>query len=68
MNEQRAPFWMVWAPTGGTPVVQHATEALAIAEAERLARARPGQEFIVLKSLTARKMDSMVRISFKGPC
>jgi len=65
-QRQRVPFYMVWAPTGGTPVVQHATYEIAVGEAERLARLRPGQEFIVLKSMAARKMDNMERISYRG--
>lgn len=44
-------FWMVWNPSGRAPAVRHATEELAEAEAQRLARLCPGQVFIVLKAL-----------------
>lgn len=44
-------FWMVWNPSGRAPTARHATEAIAEAEAQRLARQVPGQIFIVLKAL-----------------
>lgn len=44
-------FWMVWNPHGRAPSARHATEALAEAEAQRLARQVPGHVFIVLKAL-----------------
>lgn len=42
-------FWMVLG--SGVPVHRHSSEALARAEAERLARIQPGQVFVVLKSI-----------------
>lgn len=44
-----APFWMVWNPDGRQPRFRHDNQQLAVAEAERLARANPGQEFYVLE-------------------
>jgi hypothetical protein len=45
-------FWMVLGPQG-MPVVRHYSEAEARKEAERLARANSGQEFVVLRSVSA---------------
>lgn len=45
-------FWMVLGPQG-MPVVRHYSEAEAKKEAERLARANSGQEFVVLRSVSA---------------
>lgn len=45
-------FWMVLGPQG-MPVVRHCSEAQARKEAERLARANPGHEFVVLRSVSA---------------
>jgi hypothetical protein len=44
-------FWMVFSPTGGTPRREHGSEADAIAEATRLARANPGKHFITLEAM-----------------
>lgn len=44
-------FWMVLG--GGVPTFRHPTEGAARAEAERLARSSPGQEFVVLESLAS---------------
>lgn len=41
-------FWMVWNPEGNAPTMPHDSEAGAIREAERLARAHMGQRFYVL--------------------
>lgn len=46
-----ATFWTVWCPTGGAPTVAHPSLSLATMEAERLARAHPGQQFVVMKSV-----------------
>lgn len=44
-------FYIIWNPHGARPPkVRHATLAGAKAEAERLARENPGQEFYVLAS------------------
>jgi hypothetical protein len=44
-------FWMLWNPKGASPTRQHKSIEAAIAEAERLARRDPGQEFYVLEAL-----------------
>lgn len=44
-------FWFVWNPSAGIPRARHSSKGSAQAEAERLARLHPGQQFIVLKSV-----------------
>lgn len=56
-------FWMVWNPGNRAPTVKHPTLEKAKAEAQRLARTNPGQEFIVLQSLGAFKT---VDVEWKG--
>lgn len=51
------PFWMVKGPTGPSRSV-HATEESAELEAQRLAAACPGQEFFVLKTTKAFKVQA----------
>jgi hypothetical protein len=52
----RLKFWMVLG--ADTPVYRHSSKSAAIAEAERLARMIPMQEFTVLESLAVcRKSD-----------
>lgn len=46
-------FWCVWAENGAPPTVKHPTFAKAKAEAQRLARAVPGQRFAVLAAAVA---------------
>lgn len=41
-------FWVVWNEGGGAPTVKHPDYASARREAQRLARAVPGQRFVVL--------------------
>lgn len=41
-------FWLVWNEVGGAPTLKHPTPQSARHEAERLARANPGQAFHVL--------------------
>lgn len=61
-NQTENPFWLVWSPTGARPPrFRHPTEQSAIAEAERLARAHPGQLFVVLQPIAGRRVDNMVR-------
>lgn len=49
--EPTKKFWLVWSPTGQTPPKKlHDTQDQARAEAQRLAIAKPGQEFYVLKA------------------
>jgi len=63
-----APFWFVWSDGGGVPTHKHRTEESAVAESERLARAHPGQTFIVLESVCARRIDDMLRIGLRPDC
>ena len=48
MKIDNAPFWLVWNPQGHSPQYQHSSTHSAEAEAKRLARNNPGQEFYVL--------------------
>jgi|HubBroStandDraft_2_1064218.scaffolds.fasta_scaffold14614_3 hypothetical protein len=58
-------FWLVWSPTGArAPRFRHPSEQSATTEAERLARAHPGQLFVVLEAIAARRVDSMIRTAF----
>jgi len=66
--DEREQFWMVWRQGGGVPTFQHASEAGAINEAERLARKNPGAEFVVLQATHVRVCDSMQRITLSTPC
>jgi hypothetical protein len=60
MSGQADPFWLVWSPTGSNPPqYRHPSEEGAEQEAERLARAHPGSEFIVLQSVSSRLVESM---------
>lgn len=43
-------FWLIWNPRGRDPNYRHASEDSARLEAERLARACPGDVFVVLKA------------------
>lgn len=66
MSEQiEAPFWFVWNPAGRNPQHRHDSRELAITEAERLARNHPGETFIVLQSVCARRVDNMQRIDMR---
>lgn len=60
-----APFWFVWCPEGNSPRHKHPSEALAISEAERLARENPGRTFVVLESVCARRVDDMLRLNMR---
>lgn len=65
-NEQR--FWLVWSPSGAMPPkFKHYNEDGATYEAARLARAHPGQTFVVLEAKTARRCDNMVVIDYTKP-
>ena len=49
---KRKPFWMVWSPQGRAPAFKHSSESSAVAEAKRLARQCPEQDFYVLKAVS----------------
>lgn len=53
--QEGSAFWMVWSPQGNPPRYQHPNADAAKAEAERLARANPGQEFFVLEAVSVSK-------------
>lgn len=57
-------FWFVWNENGRAPSFKHMTQALATSEAERLARLNPGHTFVVLESVSLRKVDGMVRENY----
>lgn len=63
-----APFWFVWNPDGRNPQARHMSEQSAVNEAERLARLNPGETFVVLESVCARRVDSMLRIEMRSDC
>lgn len=50
VTEESCEFWCVWTKTGRIPRFAHDTEALAKAEAERLAHVKPGKKFIVMRA------------------
>ena len=60
-------FWMVWNEDGPGPRVKHETRARAEAEAKRLARANPGQRFVVLESCCAFESNDLVRVTYEHP-
>lgn len=54
----KAPFFMVYGMGQKQPTARHKTRASATQEAERLARAHPGIEFFVLRTISvSRKLD-----------
>lgn len=55
--ENRTKFWMVLGR--GTPAYRHLTKKAAATEAERLARACPGEEFTVLEAVAAVKQSGL---------
>jgi hypothetical protein len=60
-------FWLVWSPTGTTPPkFRHESEKAATEEAERLAITHPGQLFVVLEPIAARRIDHMIRTVYAG--
>ena len=52
-------FWMVWNPNGRAPTCKHHNEALARAEAQRLARLEPNATFFVLRAVASYKKDDV---------
>ena len=63
--QHREPFWLVWNPQGYNPQCKHNTEEGATREAERLARANPGQTFIVMESVGALVVDNIQRTDLR---
>lgn len=58
-------FWMV---QGNEPaIVRHATRGLAEAEANRLARKHPGQDFWVMEAVTVFRRIDVERIELTPP-
>ena len=63
-----SPFWCVWNPTYGVPTVKHRSRDVALAEAKRLARCNPGQDFYVLAGIAhVVKNDCLVTRIGAGP-
>lgn len=61
-------FYVVWNPAGGPPSYRHPHYASAIAEARRLARGNPAEQFIVLAALATAKVRDPVEVTdFDGP-
>ena len=66
-TQTESAFWLVWSPTGHKlPSFRHPSIGSATSEAERLATAHPGQIFVVLEPVAARRVDSMVRTQYVG--
>ena len=66
-TQTESAFWLVWSPTGHKPPsFRHPSIQAATAEAERLATAHPGQLFVVLEPVAARRVDSMIRTQYVG--
>lgn len=53
-------FYVVWNPDTGYTKYQHESHQMALAEAERLAKAHDGQEFIVLQALSRSQVRTVV--------
>lgn len=62
-------FYVVWNPDAGLPRVRHPSEHKAIAEAERLAAANPGQRFYVLAAthMSEHRTVTTTRLEFEMP-
>lgn len=56
----RPPFFMVYGLGQRQPTVRHKTRASAALEAERLARAHPGVEFYVLRTVSVSKKTDVI--------
>lgn len=56
------PYWLVWRAgrePGFPPNFQHTTVGAARTEADRLARANPGVQFVVLETVSAHRAVDM---------
>ena len=67
MSAEHSQFWMVWNPARHAPTKRHPSQASAITEAERLARANPGESFFVLEASALRCVDGMQRVDLRPP-
>lgn len=66
-TQTESAFWLVWSPAGHkSPSFRHPSVQSATTEAERLATAHPGQLFVVLEPVCARRVDSMIRTQYVG--
>lgn len=63
-----ASGYFVWNPDRREPNYRHDTVNSALVEAERLARAHPGQQFIVLKVLGAAIVEKPVAFKWAPGC
>ena len=52
-----AEGFFVWNPEMSRPEMQHKHAVDAVNEAERMAKANPGQEFIVLRAMGSAKVE-----------
>lgn len=64
-HDEKGGFWVVWNPERRPPMYRHMNEEDAIREAERLARMSPGETFIVLQTVCARRVNDMQRIDMR---
>jgi len=51
MGANDSGFFVVWNPRRGAPTFRHETRTSATAEATRLAKNNPGEQFIVLAAI-----------------
>jgi len=58
-------FFLVWNAKTGYTRFRHNDRPAAEREAERLAGAYPGEEFMVLAAVSSRKIDTMQRQKFE---
>jgi hypothetical protein len=58
-------FWLIWCKDGGTPHYRHENYWGAQNEAQRLARANPGKQFVVLEATHAFEVNDMKQTEFK---
>lgn len=66
-TQTESAFWLVWSPTGHkSPSFRHPSIESATKECDRLANAHPGQLFVALEAVAARRVDSMIRTQYVG--
>lgn len=67
-TDNSSPFWVVWNPSHGAPTFRHGSATSSHDEAQRLARANPGQQFIVLRAESGyRTCEPLQRTDFNEP-